>query len=500
MGETKVIALEANGAVSHATDLNGYAIGSGPHQSSQTNEHTASSIVQLKPPQRPKKPNYQHIHRFPLPLQTYPLPIFHPTNPLSLLHLAYTYLSHLLSPPSSHPPRLYKATFHHESRSCHVTDPESIKALWEMGFFGKGTLSRSELTWEVRERAKRASGMGITAAEDATRRRRDERKAFKLERAREGAEKVALQRERERESEQVEGEAGLDEAEEVEAHDELPKHDARAEDKSRVDDRVDSAEPEGWTTPNPTAGDDEKTPLLTSMNGEVTSKSQALPPVPDTLEDDVVNEATFANEEHLQLTLEEAFFLAYGLGVLDIALPPGVQPIEGASPLSSPSIAFSRLLHTFAAHSTFPIQPSNQSLSPANPFFLHYATYHHFRSLGWVVRPGTKFSCDYLLYNRGPVFSHAEFAVIIIPAFEDEYWRTPDGIALRGDQKERDWWWLHCINRVQSQVKKTLVLCYVEVPAPMEEGRDRVVGVAEVLGRYKVREFVLKRWSMNRCR
>lgn len=43
-----------------------------------------------------------------------------------------------------------------------------------------------------------------------------------------------------------------------------------------------------------------------------------------------------------------------------------------------------------------------------NPFLVHYAVYHHFRSLGWVVKGGIKFCVDYLLYKRGPVFHHAE--------------------------------------------------------------------------------------------
>ena len=43
-----------------------------------------------------------------------------------------------------------------------------------------------------------------------------------------------------------------------------------------------------------------------------------------------------------------------------------------------------------------------------NPFLVNYAIYHHYRSLGWVVRSGIKFCVDYLLYKRGPVFHHAE--------------------------------------------------------------------------------------------
>ena len=61
------------------------------------------------------------------------------------------------------------------------------------------------------------------------------------------------------------------------------------------------------------------------------------------------------------------------------------------------------------------LQPVVPSISPAvtfcrpdNPFFLNYISYHHYRSLGWVVKPGTKFCIDHLLYKKGPVFGHAE--------------------------------------------------------------------------------------------
>lgn len=50
----------------------------------------------------------------------------------------------------------------------------------------------------------------------------------------------------------------------------------------------------------------------------------------------------------------------------------------------------------------------NQPLQLDNPFLVHYAVYHHYRSLGWVVKGGIKFCVDYLLYKRGPVFAHAE--------------------------------------------------------------------------------------------
>ena len=48
-----------------------------------------------------------------------------------------------------------------------------------------------------------------------------------------------------------------------------------------------------------------------------------------------------------------------------------------------------------------------------NPFLINYIVFHHYRSLGWVIKSGLKFCVDYLLYKRGPVFSHAEYALFL---------------------------------------------------------------------------------------
>lgn len=52
------------------------------------------------------------------------------------------------------------------------------------------------------------------------------------------------------------------------------------------------------------------------------------------------------------------------------------------------------------------------------------------------------------------------------------------------------------MNRVQSQVLKNPVICFVEVPASVGDGED----ITGLLGRYKVREMVIKRWTPNRTR
>lgn len=54
--------------------------------------------------------------------------------------------------------------------------------------------------------------------------------------------------------------------------------------------------------------------------------------------------------------------------------------------------------------------PISDSLRSDNPFIINYVVYHHYKSLGWVIKSGIKFCVDYLLYKRGPVFNHAEYA------------------------------------------------------------------------------------------
>jgi len=155
---------------------------------------------QIKPsakPRRPKKPDYAKIHSKPLPLEVYAVPTFIPQNPLSLLRIAYIILKDYLSPRSTNPGGTFVGYFSRFTRSVHITDPKHIRALWEMGFFGKGTLSRSEPSWLERETARLREGKGGTS-EEATRARREERRMFKLERARLEREAVELQRAKER--------------------------------------------------------------------------------------------------------------------------------------------------------------------------------------------------------------------------------------------------------------------------------------------------------------
>ncbi|EON62957.1 hypothetical protein W97_02183 [Coniosporium apollinis CBS 100218] len=368
---------------------------------------------------RHPRPNYNKLHAHPLPLTTHPLPAFLPHNPLSLLRIAYALLSELFTQPSSHAGALYTGHFSPETRSVHITDPKTIRALWEQGFFGKGTLSRSEPAWLEREKRRR----GLTAAltsEEYTQQRREERLKFKQERAR-------LQREA--------------------LEDQLRKEEGTP----------------GPTSGAPEAGPEEVEQLVEQASSEiavpVADDQDATKAAPPKVSQDMV----IQDEEHLQLTLEEAFFLSYGLGALQI--------LHNDLPLSNTS-----LLTLCRQHSHFPPLPPS-CLRPDDPFLLSYATYHHFRSLGWVVRPALKFAGDFMLYARGPVFAHAEFVVVVLPSYSHEYWKTEERRRECKRKEERSWWWLHCVNRVQGHVFKSLVLAFVEVPPPLADGGEMGGGV-----------------------
>ena len=127
--------------------------------------------------------------------------------------------------------------------------------------------------------------------------------------------------------------------------------------------------------------------------------------------------------EHLQLQPEEAFFLHFALGVLSLrrhdplTLSPSSHPTTSA-PLSILSAFELFLLDGYA----LPLLPDptadlvldGPAVDPRlgrwdSPFLVSYASYHHFRSMGWVVRSGVKFCTEWVLYGPGgPVGGHAE--------------------------------------------------------------------------------------------
>lgn len=544
---------------------------------STSSQDTIEKPARAHRPQQRKLPLNQ-IYVRPAPIHTFPLPAFHPTNPLSLVYLISTWVSQTISPPTE-PSIVHDGIWYPETRSVHVADAKSMRALWEQGFYGKGNLSRSEPHWLERQMNKNSAKTVIS--ENITVKRREERQKAKWERAK--AQQEAIERTR-----QIEAETALLEAKQgmptkmsrftapvtplallklpnsekelcaferqhyiSNSHAQFGKtstisighalHDLSGKPSTSVEAMQKDAKPYGG--PSKTNGIQPQNGVLKlpaassgSESGSEDSKSlkrvksvrfsprvesttfkfsdppnpNVVPPAmwwrllsgasewlwnqipslqsPDLLTKAVVPSPTadIENIEHLQLTPVEAFFLAFAFGALRILDPSTRDPM----PLEKVFILFRQ-------HSYFPARVSDPAeLRPDDPFLLHYIVYHHFRSIGWCVRPGIKFGVDWLLYIRGPVFNHAEFGILVLPSYSDQRWKD-----IGQEAPKKSWNWLSGIGRTLSQVFKSLVLVYVDVPPPLVfEVALRDEGFAGAFKRYKVREIMMGRWLHNRNR
>ncbi|KAJ8094684.1 tRNA splicing endonuclease subunit sen2 [Marasmius tenuissimus] len=329
------------------------------------------------------------------------------------------------------------------TRSVWAVDPSSSKTLWRKGFFGKGDLSRSEPSWLARQINDRKAGRTGLTSEQMREKRRAERKQFKIDRAQAIAAVAA-------------------EAEAI------------FETEGRV--------------------------IVPALSGPEIPSGSTWKPLPDfaasqamisspQIRVDEEEQEFIENLEHLQLTLCEAFFLAWTLDCLTILDPNTDEPLT----LEQVWTSFQHI------HLAPPIPHSPPPpLQLDNPFLVHYAAYHHYRSLGWVVKNGIKFCVDYLLYKRGPVFTHAEFAIVVCPVYEDPADQEASTVDLQ-NATPFGWSWLSTINRVNSQVMKTLILSYVTIPARSRVSPD-ILSSPACFSKYSVREVVVRRFIPARMR
>ena len=129
-----------------------------------------------------------------------------------------------------------------------------------------------------------------------------------------------------------------------------------------------------------------------------------------------IDEESLEDVEHLQLTLQEAFFLLWNLDCLSVLDPHTVcvphSSLNDVLTYSKQAIMSLQDIWIAFQMAHLPLIPA-QRLQFDNPFLINYVVYHHYRSLGWVVKGGIKFCVDYLLYKRGPVFTHAEYVHIM---------------------------------------------------------------------------------------
>ncbi|KAJ2910579.1 tRNA splicing endonuclease subunit sen2 [Coemansia aciculifera] len=136
------------------------------------------------------------------------------------------------------------------------------------------------------------------------------------------------------------------------------------------------------------------------------------------------------------------------------------------------------------------------SIDRSSDFALKYAAYYYYRSKGWVVRSGLKFGSDFLLYKKGPAQSHAQYSVLVRRDDSQDLAADVAGESEEGEMPRdmsHSWQFMFSLSRVTSQVRKTLVLCYVDSELDLQQTCD----TPPDLKRYQVREFVVQRFNAN---
>jgi tRNA-splicing endonuclease subunit Sen2 len=189
-------------------------------------------------------------------------------------------------------------------------------------------------------------------------------------------------------------------------------------------------------------------------------------------------------KEHLQLTREEAFFLAFGIGALS------VLDDEAKKPIPTPE-----LLELFRRYSYVPDPVGPADLRPDDKFLLNYAFYHKVRSEGWVPRGGIKFGVDWLLYHKGPAFDHAEYGVLLLPSYGHRWWKEQGQ-----ETPQSTWHQMHATMRALSQVFKTFRPVTIEIPPPPMFDAAMEHGIQAVLGLYEFESIIDKRFKFSRLR
>ncbi|KAJ2747760.1 tRNA splicing endonuclease subunit sen2 [Coemansia sp. BCRC 34301] len=134
------------------------------------------------------------------------------------------------------------------------------------------------------------------------------------------------------------------------------------------------------------------------------------------------------------------------------------------------------------------------SVDRSPDFALKYAAYYYYRSKGWVVRSGLKFGSDFLLYTKSPAQSHAQYSVLVrrSQSRDSEIIRCEDEEGELPKATSASWQFAFSLSRVTSQVRKALVLCYVDVPE-----LDLEPPTSD-MKQYQISEFLVQRFNANR--
>ncbi|XP_033226834.1 tRNA-splicing endonuclease subunit Sen2 isoform X2 [Belonocnema kinseyi] len=127
-----------------------------------------------------------------------------------------------------------------------------------------------------------------------------------------------------------------------------------------------------------------------------------------------------------------------------------------------------------------------------DPFFVQkYVIYHYFRSKGWVVKPGLKYGGDFLLYKQGPPFYHASY-IVIIDVVDAVNLRRIEAKTMRKMQFKN----LIGMERLSEAAAKEILLAQVLWPDSIP--RNNYTSAIVNLSQFTVNELLWRRWRFGK--
>ncbi|XP_069106209.1 tRNA-splicing endonuclease subunit Sen2-like [Argopecten irradians] len=176
----------------------------------------------------------------------------------------------------------------------------------------------------------------------------------------------------------------------------------------------------------------------------------------------VLKKDAYPMKEFLHLSLEEAFFLSFGLGCLIVTN-------------NGKTLGLQSMWTMFC--------------EVQKDFLPHYVAYHYFRSLGWVPKSGLKFGTDFILYKVGPPFYHGSYSVVVKMINEEDMHTIPEVTGVKG--RDLSWTCLAGLNRITEHVAKELMMCYVIKPRGLT---TQDLKCPSCISKLKVQQLSVKRW------
>ncbi len=474
---------------------------------------------------------------------------------------------------SDEPPLLTTAQYDSITSSAWVTDPESAQTLWRRGFFGKGSLSRSEPTWherrtatmlivEQRKRleakaeaaAARAAASGLSeeeraaavnaarqeaskliTAEELTAIRRKERQAAKIERAKAAVRAgtqlpdgiLALGAE-------LDGDEELQELLRKATRMGLKEGDEAADEEYRahVPGLIYFREPALEKAKQFKA----EAPTQSTFTTEP-EKQQADAAAAEKEEDEEEPiEIELEEVEHVQLTMPEVFFLAGMLGVLRLVdeevsiLPvsldvPTAEPFHSRAGLGALNARDLRPLLAIKSAHPASFDPFGRAAT-RQPFPDRLHCLSSLPQLGLGRQAGHQVLCrlpalqaraslwtcrvsTHLIESpdEADIVYSDRFAILVIPSYEDETDREGSPFPPHPNAGPMDWVRFSSVNRVNTQVLKTLILCHVNIPSVKRCAEQGLLDSPEALvaglkagNSFTINEVAIRRWVPARMR